>query len=308
MTLEVNKCWLGRQRRRGAHRARLLRRTSPASASTAPATSTSPTRTAPPFGRSTTRRASSRRWPRHSARSDGLDRRTPRATSSSPSGPGTANGSIREVDDTTHGDQPRSPARPPAAPRRRAAGTPADQAVVDPESLTIGAGGSLYYGTAAPGVPLRPARAAPRRSAPSRASPAPARSPPRRGRATAARPRRRRSASEAQQRRRRPTARATCTSSVASRCKRIDAGTGILHTVYVARSLPRVRLDHTLRRDVRHRRWWGPTSISSSTGTFDVGAASTRHRGDVYRAPRPRHGTREPHATLSPSRGAVPRR
>ncbi len=60
---------------------------------------------------------------------------------------GTANGSIREVDHTTHavttiagvatgGTTPTS------------SGTAADQAIVDPASLTRGAGGSLFYGTA----------------------------------------------------------------------------------------------------------------------------------------------------------------
>ena len=60
---------------------------------------------------------------------------------------GTANGWIREVDHTTH-DVTTIASVASGGSRPTSSGTAADQAVVDPTSLTLGAGGSLYYGTA----------------------------------------------------------------------------------------------------------------------------------------------------------------
>jgi hypothetical protein len=60
---------------------------------------------------------------------------------------GTANGSIREVDHTTH-DIATIAGAATGGTTPTSSGTAADQAVVDPASLTLGASGSLYYGTA----------------------------------------------------------------------------------------------------------------------------------------------------------------
>ena len=60
---------------------------------------------------------------------------------------GTANGSIRKVDHTTHAVTTIAGAAT-GGTTPTSSGTAADQAVVDPASLTLGAGGSLYYGTA----------------------------------------------------------------------------------------------------------------------------------------------------------------
>jgi sugar lactone lactonase YvrE len=191
---------------------------------------------------------------------------------------GTANGSIREVDHTTHAVTTVAGAAT-GGTTPTSTGTAADQAVVDPASLTLGAGGSLYYGTATQAFrydpPVSPATIGNVTRIAGTGAVATATGLGDGGPATSAP-----LASETQR-----VALVDGAGNVylvgGRTVQRIDAGTGTLHTLYVA-AASRVPGSTT------------PPALSAPTlvgtdldltigGTFDVGGHTGLPSGDVYR-------------------------